>query len=314
MRVQWAATALVVAAAIVGGFLLSGNVGSALRDDDPESGPAAPREDETTQVSLGRLRLQPDPGWTQLDRAPAVPGFAIDRSLGFAPYPGLNTVFVATLQYAEDGTLLPAGLRGDAPRPSAGRLAGIPAWFYRGLSAGRWRLDAAVVPTSQGVVTVACAVPGNAGDLPVGCLNGVRGLAVADASTLPPSASAAFQIQLPAALIELDTARVDDRTAIRRAKTPGGQARAAARLRQAHLKAAARLERSATDAEGGPALISALRASADAYRALERAANRRDRRAWTRARATARRAESALARALADAREAGTDGAKRESG
>jgi len=302
MKVRWAATAVLVAAAIVGGFLLSKTVASGLRGHDPES--AAPRASETTRASLGRLRVEPDAGWTQLDRAPAVPGFATDRSLAFSPYPGLNTVAIATLQGADDATLLPEQLRKDAPRPSAGRLAGVPAWFYRGLTTGRWRLDAAVLPTSQGVITVACAVPSNAGEPPVDCLNGVRGISVTDATTLRPSASAAFQTGLPRAMIELDTARVGDRTAIRRAKTPAGQARAAARLRTAHRKAAERLAPVAADARGGATLVRALSTTADAYAALERAAKRRDKRQWTRARARARRAEGALATALARAREA----------
>jgi hypothetical protein len=305
MKLRSAATALVVVAAIVGGFLLSKTVASGLRGDDPATEPAVPRADEGAAVTIGRLRLESDPGWTRLDRTPAVPGFASDRSVGFSPYPGLNTVAVATLEPATDATLLPEELRGDAPRPAAGRIAGLPAWFYRGLTAGRWRLDAAVLPTTQGIVTVACAVPGKVGDLPVGCLDGVRRVAVADATTLPPDKSVAFRTQLPGAVIELDTARVQDRTAIRRAKTPTGQAKAAARLRRAHLKAADRLAPAAADAQGGAALVRALRESASAYGALERAAKRRDRRAWTRARAQARRAESELTRALRTAREPG---------
>jgi hypothetical protein len=302
VKVRWAATALVVVAAVVGGFILSKSLAASLRGDDQATQRAVPRADEGAAARLGRLRLQPEPGWTRLDRVPAVPGFAADRTLGFSPYPGLNTVVLATLEPAADATLLPEALRTDAPDPAAGRIAGVPAWLYRGMTAGRWRVDAAVLPTSQGVVTVACAVPGNAGDLPVGCLNGVRGITVADATTLRPDKSVAFQTELPGAVIELDTARVADRTAIRRAKTPTGQAKAAARLRLAHLKAADRLAPAAADAPGGAALVEALRTSADAYGALERAAKQRDRRAWSRARTRARRAEVRLTRALNAAR------------
>ena len=301
MKLRWAATALVVVAAVVAGFVLSKSVASGLRDDPPDTEAEAPRADDGDRASLGRLHVEADPGWTQVGLAPAVPGFQRHATLGFSPYPGLSIVAVASLQPAEDGTLLPGALRADAPKPSTGRLGGVRAWFYRGLTSGKWRLDAAVLPTSRGVVTVACAAQGNAGDIPVGCLNGVHAVSVDDAETLPPSRAVAFQLHLPAVTRALDTARVADRTAIRRAKTPGGQSRAAARLRTAHLEAAAQLSPLAADAPGGESLVNALRTTASAYGDLQRAAERKSRRAWNRAHTRLRRAEGALSRALAAA-------------
>jgi len=301
LRLRWAATALVVVAAIAAGFVLSKTVASGLRDDTPATESEAPRPEEGDRASLGRLHVEPDPGWTQVGLAPPVPGFQRHATLGFSPYPGLSLVAVASLQPAEDGTLLPEALRANAPKPSPGRLGGVPAWFYRGLTAGKWRLDAAVLPTSRGVVTVACAAQGNAGDIPVACLNGVRGVSVDDAEILPPSRAVAFRLRLPAATRALDTTRVADRTAIRRAKTPAGQSRAAARLRAAHLEAAAQLSPLAADAPGGESLVNALRTTASAYGDLQRAAERKSRRAWNRAHTRLRRAEGALSRALAAA-------------
>lgn len=300
LKLRWAATALVVVAAIAAGFALSKTVAGGLRDDAPESESEAPRteRDADGSAALGRLRVQADQGWTRVGLAPEVPGFQRHATIGFSPYPGLSIVAVAGLAPAEDGTLLPEALRADAPKPAPGRIGGVPAWFYRGLTAGKWRLDAAVLPTTRGVVTVACAVQGNGGDIPVGCLNGVRAVSVDDAETLPPSRAIAFQQRLPAATRELDTTRVADRTAIRRAKTPAGQSRAAERLKDAYTKAANQLEPLAPDAPGGERLVAALRTAAGAYRDLQRAADNKSRRAWTRSRARVRRAEAAVARAL----------------
>ncbi|MDA0182767.1 hypothetical protein OJ997_20815 [Solirubrobacter phytolaccae] len=300
VKLRWAATALVVVAAAVAGFVASKSLVGGLRDDTPETESEAPRveRDEDGSAKLGRLHVQADSGWTRVGLAPEVPGFPRHATIGYSPYPGLNLVAVANLAPAEDGSLLPEALRKDAPKPTSGRLGGVPAWFYRGLSAGKWRLDAAVLPTTRGVVTVACAVQGSGSDIPVACLDGVRGVSVDGAESLPPSRAIAFQVRLPEATRELDTTRVADRTAIRRAKTPAGQSRAAGRLRTAHLEAAAQLSPLAADAPGGEALVKALRTNASAYGDLQRAAERKSRRAWTRARTRVRRTEAALTRAL----------------
>jgi hypothetical protein len=293
----WLAGALAVIIAGAAGIALSKTVASAVRSPEAQA-PGHEPVAAAAAATAGRLRLQPDPDWTRLSEPPNVPGFA-KRALAYAPHPGLSTVILASLEPVDDPTLLPAALRADARRPVAGRLAGLRAWYYRGLAAGRWQLDAAVLPTSGGVVTIACAVPGTTSEVPLGCLDALRGVSVAGAETLVPGPGIAFELRLPAVIKQLDHARIAGRTALRRGKTPRAQSQAAAGLRRAHETAAARLAPLAVDAHRAQRLVGAMQRAARAYEALERAASRRDRRAWTRASAQARHQEAALQRALA---------------
>ena len=86
-----------------------------------------------------------------------------------------------------------------------------------------------VVPTTQGVVTIACteAPPGE-------CEQALAGLRLARGAFLAPDPGAAFLSRLPAATRTLDAQRLRQRGRLARTKNAEGGARAAARLAAAY--------------------------------------------------------------------------------
>ena len=90
-----------------------------------------------------------------------------------------------------------------------------------------------------------------------------------------------------------------DRKALRRAKGPVGQQRAATRLYRAHLAAAEMLAPLAPDKSAPASVVASLRDTARAYRGLGDAARRRSKRAWARERSAVARAERVLKRRVA---------------
>jgi hypothetical protein len=144
---------------------------------------------------------------------------------------------------------------------------------------------ALAVAVLAGVVTSRIAAPGE--DRP--------------ASRVPSVAPAA---QPPAALARLDRARVNGRTALRRAETPVAQARVARRLADRHLTAADALRPSVR--ADWASVADDLERSGRAYAALARAAGDGSARRFDAARGKVRIAEAGLASTIDHALEAGT--------
>ena len=115
------------------------------------------------------------------------------------------------------------------------------------MRSGESVLDVYAIPTTRGVLTLVCSARNGAPEAPTWCLNGLDSITVAGAKPLKPAADTAYRMRAPAVLKKLDAARVSDRKALRRAKGPVGQQRAATRLYRAHLAAAEMLAPLAPD-------------------------------------------------------------------
>jgi hypothetical protein len=262
---------------------------------------AAPEESQQpspSAVSVGPARVLVPSGW---DPAPMgstdVPGLDAERAFAFETTPGLSEWGVILFSRTTEPSLIPAELRkelqGPLPAPARTRLAGSPAWKYRGLATGRpdVRADVTVLPTTAGVLAVICTsgltLSGN--DL---CAGDVESVTVRGARVLLPSPSLPLQQALPAVLDDLDRARLEDRAKLSAARTPEGQALAAGRLAADH-RASARAIRAAAGSAGTP-LARDLDAVAHGYDALREQAETGSRSGFAAARGAVDDAETVL--------------------
>jgi hypothetical protein len=216
----------------------------------------------------------------------------------FSPFPGLPTVVAAAVLPAAERSLLPRELSAHAGTPLKQRVAGLQGWRYPDLQVAGWSLDVIAMPTTRGVLTLACASPPHRGAAPPACFEGVRRLQVPGARPLVPADDTVLRLRLGAVMGPLERARGAGRTALRRAHGPIGQARAARALWRAHLAAARALAPIVPSSGPRAALPGELRSVAAAYRRLALAAANRSPRQWARARTAVHAAERRLARAL----------------
>jgi hypothetical protein len=262
--------------------------GGAARDGDPA---AAPRG---LVAEVGAVRVRALPGWMP-DEAPEAAALPPETAV-FAVDPSRDARAIVTLAPATDATLLPAALRerlARAPRSHAPtRLAGRPAWRYERLPMRSGRvLDATLLPTTAGVLAVACVRPRSE----AGCGGTPPGLELGSTAVLAPAADLVLRRRLPAAIERLDRRRVPLRRALRAAPTRRAQARVAGRLAAAHARTRSRLAPVAPARSG---VLAALQRADVGYRRLARAALRGRRGGFARARGRVRAAERTLARAL----------------
>ncbi len=299
------AAACTIALALVAGFLAS-----RLADPDEEAPAPALRV-----VRLGPLELSVPDVWERATpRSTGIAGLDSRRAVVLDPSPGLQTRVIAMFAPADHPSLIPAALRSqlrDVPAaPLRSSLAGRPAWAYpllvtRGTTTANevTVLDVTVLPTTAGVLALACTAPAaqaTASD----CATGVEQIAVQGAATLRPSPAVALASRLPVALARLDRARIEDRVALARARTPARQATLARRL-QAHYRAAARSLRPAAAAEWS-STIAAFERTAAGYDALARAADDGSRPRFAAARRALGDREQDLAAAIDEALAAGS--------
>ena len=271
---------------------------------------ASPNDDPTAPVSrvveTGPARLTLSPAWQPVAPAERTPGLDSEQLAVLSKSSELSTMAIVTFGTAGDRSLIPRALADlvDPPRtqPRVTSLGGRPAWTYRALNARRWNLvmDVTVLPTTAGMLALACASPSNAGP---GCASSVTSVSLRGAAILKPSPSVALAAQLPAELVRLDHARVDGRAALSRARTPAAQAVAVHRLADQHRAAADRLR-----AQFGTAarpLVAGLGATSRAYTALGTAASNGLPARFDAARREVDRAETGLGAAINRTREAG---------
>jgi hypothetical protein len=227
----------------------------------------------TRAVRAGAATLTVPTGW----RIVALPaGGAGGTSTSLTPASGSPDRVIVTVGEAVDRSLVPPQLRrlvldlGRGPQPV--NLAGHRAWRYATLPARNSNdpIDVTVLPTTAGVLGIACASSGWSWSAPSGCSSSIESVAVDSAEILVPQPDLAFRLRLPAVLDALNQARVRDRAALRRATTAKGQAQLAQALAREHLAAADSL-RPAASAAGTP-LVDRLTDTARAYDELARAA------------------------------------------
>jgi hypothetical protein len=247
-------------------------------------------------VAAGDLRLKLPEGWTLARKVHDVAGFEGAR-MAFAH--SWNSDVTIALLPAVQRSLLPRGLGAGhglpSSRPLVVRAGGLRAYHYLSdTSVGG--LEVLVVPTTEGVATIACASLALA---PGECDPALGGLRLARGSFLPLGADAAFLSRLPAVVATLDAQRVRLRTRLVDASRPRGAARAGARLAGAYADATGALRPLATPGGRAARTVRLLDDLRVRYGRLSRAVRTGDRSAFA---ATARaigRDESWLATRLA---------------
>lgn len=256
----------------------------------------APTVAPNSVTALGDVRLELEAGW-----APAAP---VEGLKAFAPVPGLPARAVIASGPAVDASLIPASLRAGLPdglpAPRRATLGGLAAWSYGPLRDRGRLVELTVVPTTGGMLAVACVAPRSAWSGALGCADGVHAIATDDRA-LAPARDLAFRQAAGPVLDTLDEARVAGR-----ARLGAGRRAAAASLARAHREAASALAPFVVP--GAPAAaVAALRAGARGYAALgsipdRRFATRRQRARYVAVRRQVARADAALAGALAELR------------
>jgi hypothetical protein len=247
-------------------------LGIAVTTDDPPAEPAPPPPPPET-IAVGDLRLPLPQGWTPLDDAPELAGFdGMERVAARGPSADL---ILATMR-PENPALLPHDLYdemgGVAPPPRRMEIDGREALRYEGLARGE--ADVFVVPTSAGVVSVACVSESSVA-LAHGCDAPIDRLQVGRAAPVPADGRAAFAIALPAAVDDLNRARAAGRRALARQRTAAGRARVLRRLAAAYRFAARRMTPLAGELRSTTGIVALFARLGDDHAALARASARR---------------------------------------
>ena len=145
----------------------------------------------------------------------------------------------------DDPSLLPGPMllaAGGTPSPELSRTSGRAAWSYylRGRRA-RTRISVLVLPTTGGVVTVACtADEGYAFPVALDCEEALTSLQLT-AAPLPPAPETAVRIVAPRTIARLDDVRKAARRVLASTRSPRRRAAAARRIASAYAAAARRL-------------------------------------------------------------------------
>jgi hypothetical protein len=290
------ATLLAAAAGAVAGVVLApGNHERSIR-------PAAPAGPQIGLAS-GVARIPLPAGWEPLYRHSSLPGLQEATAVR-----GIRSAVALDIRAPEHASLLPADLvaaaGGSLPAPRRVRMADRSVWRYE-IPQPRTPLIALVLPTTGGVVTIACLADSvEAGGAAQECEAAMRGLQLKGASALPLARATAARIALPVAIARLNNKRARGRRALAASRSQRSRSEAAGLLAGAYGAAAARLRPLA--AGDARALTAVLEQLAGRHRALAAASARRDARAAARANAAIRRGERRLAPLLASVSRAGT--------
>ena len=259
-------------------------------------------------LEAGPAHLVLPAAWQLVAPAERFRGLESEQLAVLSPTSDLSTMVVATFGTADQRSLIPRALgelvHGPRSQPRVASLAGRPAWVYRGLETS-WNMvmDVTVLPTTAGMLALACVSRASSMDAGPGCASSVKSVSLRGVTALEPSASVALAVQLPSMLARLDDARVDGRAALSRARTREAQAAALHRLAAQHVAAADRLR----TAFGTPArpLVGGLEDTGRAYTALGTAASDGSSARFGVARLEVRRAETELGASIDRTREAG---------
>ena len=209
----------------------------------PEPRSAAPL---AAPVAVGPVTLVPPARWTPVEASAELPAADPAATAAFELEPGVAGRAIVTLARADHPSLLPPALRDvvrdPLPAAEATTLLGHDAWRYADLRVTRRRTaEVTLVPTTAGVLTVACLSDRADASGAAGCASQIGGLRLNAGDWVKPSADVAARAAAPAVLRQLDGARLEARAALGRAATPGGQQRAARRLGAVHARAAGAL-------------------------------------------------------------------------
>jgi hypothetical protein len=282
-------------AALLGGWWIAGK----LRSPAP---PPAPAVERTT--TLGPATIVTTNDWTPVRRAPGIQGLDRRRTAVLQPSPGAPAEIILTIAPAEDVTLIPAPMREAllAPpgAPTAAVVAGQRAWSYPAQPATRNRvMDVLVLPTTAGVLAVACVSPYSwtaTGD----CASGIDRVSLRSGAWLRPRDDLAVRTALPGVVGPLERERGALRARLHGARTVPAQRALAQRLATAYGTAAQKLAPLSPKDGPAAAIAPAFQRCERAYLGFARAGRGSDHAAARRAVAAAEdAARAALARVAA---------------
>jgi hypothetical protein len=237
----------------------------------PRESAAPARPTAILRAGVARLALPPE--WEPL-RRPAIPG------LRHAPSArGAHSDIAMDVRTPDDPSLLPGPMLlavGEPPQPQLHRSGGRVAWSYdlRGLR-GRRRITALAMPTTAGVVTVACVADETlAPYVSFECEEALAALELRGAAPLRPAPETAAQIVAGPTIARLNDVRSAARRGLSSTRSPVRRARAVRRIAAAYAAAGRRLEPLARGAAAP--LPRTLAALARAHRSLAAASAKRD--------------------------------------
>jgi hypothetical protein len=290
-RLAWVAALLAatLVAAAAGAML-----GSVLGPDGADPRAAGPRIGLTSGVAA--IPLPAD--WQPLGRRSSLPGLEEATAVR-----GVHSEIALDIRAPEDESLLPAGVEhavaGELPKPRARRLGSRTAWRYDLPPAHPGtRVVALALPTTGGVVTVACAArPDAIARAGAECERAARSVRLDGASALAPTPETAAAIVLPDTAARLNRRRTVERRRLASTRSPRRRTAVARRLARDYAAAGAQLRPLA--AGRVVRLTAALDALAREHRALASASLRRDAGAARRAGAEIQRDEHRLGTLLA---------------
>jgi serine/threonine-protein kinase len=295
-----AAAVVLVAAVGAGGWVLAGGA-----REEPPAAPAPVRSAASPAVSLSYPA-----SWEEVEPQAEVPGLGLADAVALAPRDaGAGQGLMAGRAPGAGAYLLRPALVGRlTSAPSLDdpvRLGRLEAFRHAGLRVAGYpkELTLYVVPSTMGVVTVACfAEPDAAERFLAECERVASTLRLEDGRPYPLAPDPAYGRRVSRVVGRLNVLRDARRERFGRAVTPRGQADAAAGVARAYGAAADALV--AAPPERGPearanqGIVRALREAQRSYSALAGAARTNDRPAFNSARAAVRRAEGEVDRAL----------------
>jgi len=254
---------------VVIGFLLGSSGGG--EDSEPAGGRA---------VTAGALEFSTPEEWRAASKPAPVPGLSFEGgATTLAPNAdAAQGTMSAGFTNATGPALLPADLLeslGDPPKQDDPvKLGDLNAWRYKGLKPEGFdqSLTMYVVPTTEGVATVACTAPAaKAGGFLPDCEGAATSLVLTNGDPYPLGVDEDYLQALDNTIGKLNSERTRRTQALRRARTGPGQARAARSLRDSYNAAAkslAGLEISPAIVPANENLVKALRATATGYNTM----------------------------------------------
>jgi hypothetical protein len=300
-------------AALVGGIVVAAVIG--LLAGGSGGGKKAPPVSNvpTLGVAGSGMSLKVPAGWSRPASAPTVPGLS-SSAVAVAGPSGGTVVFGKADKTAANSTLLPDGLRkGSVPTGGPVALGGdVQAIRYKSVPIGGGHTATVyAVPTSGGVDMLACVpAAGGAAAFAATCDAVATTVRLTGDKALPVGPSKDYATSLSGALGTLGKATGSGSAALAKAKTRLAQAQATDTLATAYAAAA----KSLSGASLGPAdttanenLVTALTATAAAYKQAAKEARSKDAAGFKRESANAAKAQTDVNNALAGLKAVGYD-------
>ena len=288
--------AAAVVLAIVGFLVGKGGGGG---DEQPEG---------TSSAQSGAISITYPSSWQRSDQVPELPGFEFTNPIVVGPNGKADNRLTTGLVDASGPALLPAAfvkaLGADPERSDTVRLGELQAYRYRNLDPSNFNpaLTLYAVPTDKGVATIACqADPAEAARFLPECERAASTLKLEGAKPFDLGPGREYVDEVNGTLDKLQGARGKGVAALKSAKTPAQQAKAASGVAGAYDGAAKTLKGAAVSpqvASTNDAIVAALGDAADAWREVEEGAERADAGDYKGGERAVKKAEKQLAESL----------------